>query len=105
MNKKQIEKLLLTVTIADSERFTAKNNLIIYIEAFAKLYNQKICRQIYKIYKIIELKKWQNFIAKYPYNLGAYYIIEIFSILHNIHVISWDKEKIIFYVNNYIVWD
>lgn len=40
-NKKQIRKLLLTITVADPERFIAKNKLITYIEVFVNLYNWK----------------------------------------------------------------
>ena len=38
-NEKQIKKLLLTVTVADSERFTTKNKPITYTGAFVELYN------------------------------------------------------------------
>ena len=38
-NRKQIEKLLLIVTIANSDRFTAKSKPITYIGAFVELNN------------------------------------------------------------------
>ena len=37
-NRKQIGQLLLILTVANSERFTAKNKLITYTGAFVKLY-------------------------------------------------------------------
>ena len=40
--------------------------------------------------------------AKYPRNLGGHHIVEIFSILYSVYVISKDQEKIVFYINNYI---
>lgn len=45
------------MTIAESKQFMAKNKLIIYIKAFIKLYQQRNHKQVYKIEKIIELKK------------------------------------------------
>lgn len=40
--------------------------------------------------------------AKHFLNFGAYYIIEISSILHNIYIIFKNPEKIVFYIDNYI---
>ena len=40
--------------------------------------------------------------AKYLRHLDAHYIIRISSILHSIHVVLKNQEKIIFYINNYI---
>lgn len=80
----------MTVIVEDLEWFTIKSNLITYIEAFVKLYNRKNRGQVYKMYRIIELEKWCNLIAKYLYNLGTYSIIEISSILRITHVIFRD---------------
>ena len=44
-------------------------------------------------------------IAKHPRNLGTYCIVEISSILHYLHIVLRDQEKIMFYINNYIDWD
>ncbi len=54
---------------------------------------------------MVELEKMHASMAEYSRNLGAYCIIEIFSILRNAHIVSKDQEKIVFYVNNYIDWD
>lgn len=40
--------------------------------------------------------------TKYYYNLGTYYIIKIFSILHSINIVLRNLEKNMFYSNNYI---
>lgn len=40
--------------------------------------------------------------VKYSLNFGVYYIIEIFSILHNTYIVLKNPEKIVFYIDNYI---
>lgn len=85
--------------VADLEWFTAKGKIIIYIRAFVKLYNQRNYRQVYKIYKIVELEKWCILTAKNPYNFGAHCIGEIFFILHITHIVP---KNHVFYINNYI---
>lgn len=67
-----MEKLLVTVTLADLERVTPKDKPIIDIGAFIKLYNQKNCGQVHEINKIVELEKMHTSIVKNPHNLGAY---------------------------------
>lgn len=56
-NSKLIEKLLLTVTVADPEQFTCKSKLVTYTETFVEFYNQENNSQIYGINEMIELKK------------------------------------------------
>lgn len=43
--------------------------------------------------------------AKYFCNLGAYYIIEITTVLYNTNIVSKDQERNIFYINNYIKYN
>ncbi len=43
-----------------------------------------------------------NLIAKNPYNLGTYWIIEISLVLHSVYIFPRDQNKVVFYVNNYI---
>lgn len=42
-NRKLIERLLLTITVAEPERFTFKGKLVIYTRAFVGFYNWKNC--------------------------------------------------------------
>ncbi len=86
-NRKQIGKLLLILTIADSKQFTDKSKSITYIRAFVELYNRRNRRQVHEIYGIVEFGKMHTLMAKYPHNLGAYYIIEISSILCNAYIV------------------
>ena len=51
---------------------------------------------------MIELEKIRALTAENLYNLGAYQIIEISSVLCITHVIPKDQDKFVFYVNNYI---
>ncbi len=71
-NSKLIEKLLLTITIINLKWFTPKSKPVTYTKVLVELYNWRNQEQIYKIYKIIELKKIYVMIAKNSYNLGAY---------------------------------
>ena len=91
--------------IADLEKFTDKGKPITYIGVYVKLYNKKNNGQVYEIHGIVELKKMYASIAKYLYNFGAHYIVEISSILCSIYVVPKDQEKIVFNVNNYINWN
>lgn len=90
---------------ADLEQFTDKSLLIIYIEAFVELYNEKNHGQVYDIHEMIEFKNMCTSTAKHPYNLGAHCIIKRSSILHNAYVVLKNQEKIIFYGYNYIDWN
>ncbi len=54
---------------------------------------------------MIELEKRRALITENPRNLGANKIIEISSVLCSAHVVPRDKDKFVFYVNNYIDWD
>ena len=38
-------------------------------------------------------------------NLSAYYIIEVLLVLRNVHIISRNQNKIVFYIHNYIDYD
>lgn len=98
-------KLLLTVTVADPEQFTPKGKPLIYTRAFVKLYNWKKHKQIYEIYKMIELEKMHALTTNNLCNLGPHRIIEIFLILQSAYVVLWDQDKVVFYINNYINWN
>ncbi len=100
-----IKKLLLTVIVANPEWFTPKGKLVTYIEALVELYNWKNRGQVDKIHGMIELEKMRASIAENPRNLGAHRIIEIFLVLHSVHVTPKDQDKVVFYINNYIDWD
>ena len=97
--------LLLTVTVADPERFTFKSKPVTYTRVFVELYNWKNNRQVYKINKMIELKKICTSTIENFRNLCAHQIIEIWLVLHIAHVAFKDQDKFVFYVNNYIDWD
>ena len=77
----------MIVTVVDPKQFIDKSKLITYIRAFVKLYNWENCKQVYETHRIVELEKICTSIAKYPCNLNAYCIIEIFSILRSTYVI------------------
>ena len=97
--------LLLSVTIADLERFTPKDKPVIYTGAFVELYNQRNGGQIYEIHGMIEFEKMRASTVENPCNLNAHQIIEISLVLCNVHVVSRDQDKFVFYINNYIDWD
>ena len=104
-NGKLIGRLLLTVTVADPERFTPKGKPVTYTGAFVELYNWRNGGQVHEIHGMIELEKMRASTAENPRNLGAYRIIEISLVLHSAHVVPRDQDKFVFYVNNYIDWD
>ena len=54
---------------------------------------------------MVELDKWQASMAENPCNLGAHRIIEVSSVLHSVHIVPRDQDRMVFYVNNYIDWD
>ncbi len=101
-NCKLIGKLLLTVTVADPERFPPKGKPVTYTGALVELYNWRNRGQVHEIHGMFELEKMCASIAKNPHNLGAHRIIEILSILRSTHVVPRDQDKVVFYVNNYI---
>ena len=104
-NGKQIRKLLLIVTVADPERFTAKGKPITYTGAFVELYKWRNRGQVHEIHGMVELDKWHASTAENPRNLGAHRIIEVFLVLRSAHVVPRDQDRMVFYVNNYIDWD
>ena len=71
-NVKLIGKLLLTVNIADLKCFILKSKSIIYTRVFIELYNLKNHKQVYEIYRIIELEKIYALIVENPYNFNVY---------------------------------
>ena len=54
---------------------------------------------------MIELKEIYTLIAKNLYNLSTYQIIKISINFCNLQIIYRDKDKVIFYINNYINWN
>ena len=104
-NRKQIGKLLLIVTVADPERFTAKSKPITYTGAFVKRYKQRNRGQVHEIHGMVELDKWHALMAENPRNLGAHCIIEVSLVLRNTHVVPRDQDRMIFYINNQIDWN
>ena len=54
---------------------------------------------------MIKLEKMCVLTIKNLRNLDTYWIIEISSILHSVHVVLRDQDKCVFYVNNYIDWN
>ena len=101
-NGKQIEKLLLIVTVADPERFTAKGKPITYTGAFVELYKWRNRGQVYEIHGMVKLDKWHASTAETPRNLGFCCIIEVSLVICSAHIVPRDQERMVFYVNNYI---
>ena len=87
----------MIVIVVNSKLFIDKSKLIIYIRVFVELYNWKNHRQVYKIYRIVELEKIYTLMAKYPYNLSTHYIVKLSLILHNAYIVLKDQEKVMFY--------
>ena len=77
----------MIVTVVDLKEFTNKNKSITYIKTFLELYNRRNHEQFYKIYGIVEFEKMCTLRVKYFYNLDAYCIVKISSILHYTHVV------------------
>lgn len=88
--------------IANLEQFTSKNKPIIYTRIFFEFYNWKNRKQVYEIYIMIEFEKRYTLIANNLRNLDIYQIIKIFSVLQNIYIMPRNKNKVVFYINNYI---
>ena len=103
-NSKLIGRLLLTMTVTDPKQLTPKAKPVTYTRAFVELYNWSNSWQIHEIHRIIKLEKMHASTAENLCNLGAYWIIEISSVLHSAHVIPRNQDKFVFYVNNYIDW-
>ena len=101
-NGKQIGKLLLIVTVADPEWFTAKGKPIIYTRTFVELYKWRNYRQVHEIHGMVGLDKWHAPTAENPCNLSAHCIIELSSVLRSAHVVSRDQDRMFFYISNYI---
>ncbi len=95
---------MLTITVADPERFTPKGKPHTYTGALVEPYNCRNCGQVHEIHGMIELKKMCASIAENPRNLGAHRIIEISLVLCSAYVVPRDQDKVVFYVNNYIDW-
>ncbi len=96
---------MLTVIVADLERFTLKSKPVTYTEAFVELYNWRNREQVHEIHGMIALEKMRDSISENPRYLGAHRIIEISSVLRSAYIVLRDQEKVVFYVNNYIDWD
>lgn len=54
---------------------------------------------------MIELEKIYVLTVKNFYNLDAYWIIKISSVIRSAHMVLGDQDKFVFYINNYIDWD
>lgn len=63
------------MTAADPQWFITKDKPITYVGIFIKLYNQKNCRQVHDIYRMIKLEKWRTLIVKNLRNLDTNYIV------------------------------
>lgn len=70
-----MRKLLLTVIVADLKWFTPKNKSATYTGTLVEFYNWKKCRQVYKIYGMVEFEKMHTSTAENFYNLSAHRII------------------------------
>ena len=54
---------------------------------------------------MIELEKIYASIAKNNCNLDIIWIIEIPLVSYCIYMVSWNWDKVVFYINNNIDWD
>ena len=81
---------MLTLSVADPERFTPKSKSVIYTGTINKIYNWKNDEQVHKIWKMIDFEKICALTIENLRNLGAHWIIEILLVLHGIYVISKD---------------
>ena len=88
--------------MVDLKRFTPKSKPVTYTGALIKLYNWKNHGPVHEIHEMVKLEKICTLIAENPRNLGAHWIIEIFSVLRNTHMVPRNQDKVMFYVNNYI---
>lgn len=93
------------MTITDQKQFTHRNKLVIYTGAFVEFYIKKNHIQVHKIYGITELEKIYASTIENCYNFDAHQIIVISLVIYNAHIIFKDKDKFLFYVNNYIDQD
>lgn len=90
------------MTVANLEQFTLKNMSVTYTRAFVEFYNQRNNRQIYEIYKMIELEKICSLTTENPCNFDTHRIIEICLVHYSAYVVLKDQNKFVFYINNYI---
>ena len=66
-----IEKLLLTVTIADLQQLDEKKKPVMYIRAFIEIYNWRFRRLVYKTHGIVKLEKYLISRLENPLNLDS----------------------------------
>lgn len=97
--------MLLTITIIDQDGFTQKDKFMTYTKIFVRFYIGRNCGRVYEIYRMIELEKIYILTTKNVYNFDAHQIIEISTVFYNVYIVSRDKDKVVFYINNYIDWD
>lgn len=57
------------------------------------------------MHKMIEFEKIYTLTTENLFNLGAYRMIKILSVLNNAYIVSKDQNKFVFYINNNIDWD
>lgn len=88
--------------MADPDLFFQKYKLVTYARVFVEYYNQKNHKQVLEKHEIIELKKINTLIIQNSCNFGAYLSIEIFMVFCITHIIFRNKNKVMFYVNNFI---
>ena len=100
-----IEKLLLTVTVADPQRLDRKEKPMMYTGGFVKIYNWRSRELVYKTHQIVELEKYLISKAEKPLNLGGQQFYKISEVLQSAHVMLRDTKGNTLYLNNYINWD
>ncbi len=85
-----IEKLLLTITVADPQRLHRKGKPVIYTGAFVEIYNWRYRGLVHETYEMDFL------------NLGGQQFCKISEVLQSAHIVSRDTEGNTSYLNNYI---
>lgn len=71
-NDKLNKMLLIIKILVDLDQFTQKYKPVINIKIFVEFYNQINHKQVFEIYRMIELKKIYILTTKNLHNLGTY---------------------------------
>ena len=98
---KIVERLLLTITVADPQQLDQKRKPLIYTKAFVEIYNKRSRGLVHKTHRIIELEKYSISNAENILNLGGQQFYRIAEVLQSAYVVPRDTKSNTFHLNNY----
>ena len=100
-----MKQLQLIVTIINSERKNKNNNYLKYINALIEFLQFENSDVIDHHHDMMKVKTWHANDARNSHNIDVWQFYQMFTILHNAHVISIELQNNTYYINNYIDWN